>query len=60
MAHACSTYLPSVVTASEGLGLKSTKHWEIPTLTPRVHSSWADLTACFWVICREQLAVTGS
>lgn len=32
MAHACSTHLLSVVTASEGLGLKSTKHWEIPIM----------------------------
>lgn len=30
MAHACSTHLPSVVGATEGLGLKSTKPWEIP------------------------------
>lgn len=39
---------------------QSTGKFLIHSLTSRVHSSWADLTACFWVIYRELVAITGS
>lgn len=62
MAQAHSTRLPSVVKASETPRLKSTKHWGIlsTSLTPRVPSSAADLTARCWVICREMAATIAS
>lgn len=62
MTQIYSTDLPSVVTASKVPDLKLTKHWDIPGtfFDTGVHSSWADLTACCLVTCRELVAVTGS
>lgn len=49
MTHASSSPLPSVVRTGQVQGLKSTKRCEIPGafFNIRVHSSWANLTACF-------------
>lgn len=62
MTQAYSTDLPSVLEANKVLALKLTKHGNIPAtfFDTRVHSSWADLTACYLVTCRELVAVTGS
>lgn len=62
MTQAYSTDLPSVLRANEVPSLKLTKHCNIPGtfFDTRVHSSWADLTACCLVTYRELVAVTGS